>query len=431
MPTKPRPGPRRSYGTGQSDRRGERSAPRDFSRSPGAIRSAGSELLVDVVFRFQALQQWLKKRLRRVRCRADRHRHFLGSRRKITRVRRNSRERQVADPVIRIFLWHLGKQLKSTLGVPRALQAAGVRVQLNRTGFIKALGKRFGGFFFSAHGIEDARFGFQIFKSLFILNRSVFPFQRFFQVVIVVQAPLRGLVVTSPGESADTPKLVFDAAQNNCLYVHGYVDGNCELLPPQSCRRRIRLDFLEGVGQRLTEIRGLWLGVHAQRVFFLVVAEAAPGSRVLRKNDRPLILVSDGLQPIRAPRKGFPFHGDIVGESDGGILIRAGSPYFSIRHRLAPNLPPTHFWPVIRNRDVRQSNALRHSTALADARNVQLRGLASVFELRAGIPGQSAESRQQSQSTLPHVAHNHTISSPKETLRQSCRTRAGLTPQSR
>src|SRR6266850_909347 len=211
--------PRRSYGTGQSDRRGERSAPRDFSRSPGAIRSAGSELLVDVVFRFQALQQWLKKRLRRVRCRADRHRHFLGGVREITGVRRDSRERQVTDPVIRIFLWHLGKQLKCALGVPRALQAAGVRVQLNRAGFIKALGKHSGGFFFSAHGIEDARFGFQIFKSLFILNRSVFPFQRFFQVVIVVQAPLRGLVVTRPSKSADTPKLVFDAAQNNCFYV--------------------------------------------------------------------------------------------------------------------------------------------------------------------------------------------------------------------
>src|SRR6267154_1455678 len=79
------------------------------------------------------------------------------------------------------------------------------------------------------------------------------------------------------------------------------------------------------------------------------------------------------------------------------------------------SLPPAHFRPVIRNGDVRQSYSLRNRPALADARNVQLRRLTSILELRACIPSQSAQSRQQSQTTLPHVAHDHTFSSPRKT----------------
>src|SRR5216683_2897846 len=375
----------------------------------GSKPGEGPGLLVDVVLGFQALQQRLEKWLRRIGRPVDRLGHFLGGVREVPRIRRNPRERQVADPVVRILLWNLRIQLKSALGVPLPLQAAGVRVQLNRTGFIEGLGKRFGRLFLSSHGVKDARFGLQIFKSLFILNRGVFPLQRLFQVVIVVQAPLRCLVVSAPRETADAPQLVLDAAQHNRFHIHGNMEGNRELFPPQSCGRRIRFDFLERVGQHFKRFRGVGLHVYAQRVLFLVVAEAAPGSRVLRKNNRPLILVRDGVQPIRARRKGFPFHRDIVGKSDGRILIRAGAPHLPIRHRFAPDLPPTNFWPVIRNGDVRQSNPLRHSATLADSRDVQLRRLASILELRASIPSQNAESHQQSQSTLPHVAHPRTL----------------------
>src|SRR6266852_1473906 len=207
---------RLSYATAISQPFADQSLPHSFHRH-GGYTPSGSEseqdtrLLVDVVLRFQALQQWLEKWLRRIGRYADRHRHFLGRGRKISRVRRDSRQRQVAGPMIRILLGDLRIDLECALGVPRSLQAPGVGVQLNRGGFIERLGKRLSGFFFSSQRVEDARFGLQIFKSLFILDRSVFPLQRFFQVVIVVQAPLRRLVVSAPCEPADAPKLVFDA----------------------------------------------------------------------------------------------------------------------------------------------------------------------------------------------------------------------------
>src|SRR5216683_225953 len=414
---------RLSYATAISQPFADQSLLHSFHRHGGCTPS-GSEseqdtrLLVDVVLRFQALQQWLEKWLRRIRRHADRHGHFLGRRRKVSRVRRDSRQRQVAGPMIRILLGDLRIDLERALDVPRSLQAPGIGVQLNRSGFVERLGNHFGGFFPSPQGIEDARFGFQIFKPLFILDRSVFPFQRLFQVVIVVQAPLRRLVVSAPGESADTPQLVLDALQHYRFYVHGNAEGNRQLLPPKCRSRRIRLHVFENVRQHLKRFRRVRFRAHAQRILFLVVAEAAPGSRILRKNHRPLIFVRDGVQPIRARRKGFPFHGDIVGESNSRIIIRARPPYFSIGHRLAPDLPPAYCRPMVSNRDVRQSDSLGHRAALADSRDVQLRRLASVFELCVGVPAQNAESHQQSQNTLPHVTHNHTFSSPQKTTIQ-------------
>src|SRR6266481_4911942 len=73
---------------------------------------------------------------------------------------------------------------------------------------------------------------------------------------------------------------------------------------------------------------------------------------------------------------------------------------------------------MVSNSDVRQSDSLGQRAALADSRDVQLRRLASILELRVGIPGQYAESHQQSPSTLPYVTHNHTLSSPQKTTIQ-------------
>src|SRR5439155_10299456 len=184
--------------------------------------------------------------------------------------------------------------------------------------------------------------------------------------------------------------------------------------------RRIRFDFLKGVRQCFAEICGLRLRGYAQSVFLLVIAEAAPGSRVLRENNRPLIFVRNGVQAISPRRERFSFDAHVVGKSDDRILVRARAPYFSVRHRLAPNLPPANFRPVIDNRDIRQPNPLRHCPSLAEARNVQLRRLASVLKLRPCIPRQNTQSHQQAKTTLPHVAHNHTFSSPpKTTIRMS------------
>jgi len=103
------------------------STPRGAKYKPDA-----SGLLIDVVFGFQALQQRLEKWFVRLGRSADRLRHFLSGRREITLVRRDPRQRQVADPMIRILLRNLRIQFKSALGVPRSLQAASVGVQLNR-----------------------------------------------------------------------------------------------------------------------------------------------------------------------------------------------------------------------------------------------------------------------------------------------------------
>src|SRR6267154_5705806 len=142
-------------------------------------------LLINVVLSLKPLEQGLQERLRRIRRSADRLRHFFSSRREVSAVRRDACQRQVADPVIRVLPRNLRIQFKSALGVARSLHAASVRVQLNRAGFIKRLGKHFGGFFLFSHGLQDARLGLQILKPLFILDRGVFPLQRLLQLVIV------------------------------------------------------------------------------------------------------------------------------------------------------------------------------------------------------------------------------------------------------
>src|SRR5260370_12358997 len=100
------------------------------------------------------------------------------------------------------------------------------------------------------------------------------------------------------------------------------MEGNRQFFPTQSCSRRIRFHFLEGVSERFAEIPGLRLGGHSQRIFLLVIAEAAPRSRVLRKNNRPLILIRDGVQPISSPPNRFPFPRNITPTTDSLIPLR-------------------------------------------------------------------------------------------------------------
>src|SRR5260370_10471916 len=377
------------------------STPRGAKYKPGDA----SGLLIDVVFGFQALQQRLEKWLVRLGRSADRLRHFLSGRREITLVRRDPGQGQVADPMIRILVRNLRIQFKSALGVPRSLKAASVGVQLIRAGRVERLGTHFGGFFLFSHDLQDARLGLQIFKPLFILDRGVFPLQRLLQFVIVVQAPLRRLVVSAPCESADAPQFVLDALQHHRFHVHGNAEGTRQFFPEQRRQRGIRLHVIENVRQHFKRFRGVRFDAHAQRIFFLVVAEAAPRSRVLRKYDRPLIFVRERVQPVRPRTKRFPFNGNIIGKRNCRIFVRARAPHFSKGHGLAPNLPPAHFRPVIRNDDVRQPNPLRNRPALADARNVQLRRLPSVLKLRASIPRPNSETHHHPYSKLRHIAH--------------------------
>src|SRR5215472_15750604 len=150
----------------------------------------------------------------------------------------------------------------------------------------------------------------------------------------------------------------------------------------------------------------------AQSFFFFVIAEAAPGSGILREDNRPLILVGNRMEAVSAGRQRLAFDRHITGKRDGGIFVRAGAPDFAVRNDFAPNLAPADRRPVIVNCDVCQPDTLRDDSALADARNVQLRWLAAVFELRFRARGDKAESRQsctKAQNTLRHAAHCRTI----------------------
>ena len=130
----------------------------------------------------------------------------------------------------------------------------------------------------------------------------------------------------------------------------------------------------------------------AEGVFFFVVAETAPGSGILGKNNGPLILVGNGVQSVGARRQRFSFDGNVIGESNCRIFIRARAPDFSVRHGLAPDLAPSDRGPVISDGDVGQPKPLRHGSALARTRDVQLRRLASVLELCVGVPCQRSAS---------------------------------------
>src|SRR5260370_1330788 len=126
------------------------STPRGAKCKPGDA----SGLLVDVVLRFQALQQWLQKWFVRIGRSADRLRHFLSGRREITLVRRDPRQRQVAGPVVRILFGNQGKQLKRSLGISLPLEDAGIEVQLVGRGLIERRGHRLGRFLFLPHAVQ-------------------------------------------------------------------------------------------------------------------------------------------------------------------------------------------------------------------------------------------------------------------------------------
>ena len=309
---------------------------------------------------------------------------------KVAGVGRDSCQRQVAHPMVGVLLWNLGIKFEGALGVTGSLEASRVNVELNGGGLLKRGRERLCGVILAAHGVEDARFGFQVLKAFLVLDGSVFPLERFFQIVIVVQAPLRGFVVSGPGEAADAAQLVFDALQHHGFGVHGNVERNGQLFPSEGGRGGVRLNVIEDVGQRFKRIRRMRFDSYTQRVLFFVVAEAAPGGGVLGKNDSPLILVGDGVQSIGPRRQRLSFDGNVIGENDGCVFIGTRAPDFSIGHGLAPDFAAADRRPVIGDGDVAQANPLRYRGTLADARNIQLGGLTAVLELRGGVARQGS-----------------------------------------
>jgi len=244
---------------------------------------------------------------------------------------------------------------------------------------------------------------------LLILNRSVFPLQRFFEVVIIVQAPVCCFVVARPGKSADAPKLVLDATQRDALDVHGDIEGYRQLFPAKCRCRRLRLHILEGISQRVFVFG--WPGLHgyAQRILLLVITKAAPRRRILRKRDRPLIRRGKHVQAIGARGQRVALDGNLVAELDRGVLVCSRTPCLAVRNRCAEYLPPIGKRSVIDNRDVRQANPLRDGGPLAERRQVQLARLAAILELRVCLASQTAEPQQNTKRNPIRFAHGRTF----------------------
>src|SRR6516162_7870654 len=105
-----------------------------------ALLDSSSALLVDIVFGFQTLQQRLEERLVRFRSSADGLGHLFRGGREVAFIRIDARQRQMADPVVRVFLGDLWVYLESPLGVSLPLQTTSVHIQLYRACFVQGGG---------------------------------------------------------------------------------------------------------------------------------------------------------------------------------------------------------------------------------------------------------------------------------------------------
>ena len=119
-------------------------------------------------------------------------------------------------------------------------------------------------------------------------------------------------------------------------------------------------DFLDGAYQRFFQLGGLRLHVDAQRVFRFFVREASPRAVDLREDNRPLILVRDHVQAIGSFGQRLSLHRHRIAEFDRGVFICARAPDFSEWNKSTPDLSPVHKRAVISDRDVSNSDRLRH-----------------------------------------------------------------------
>jgi len=71
----------------------------------------------------------------------------------------------------------------------------------------------FRGVVFAAHSVEDARFGFEFSKALFILNGVSVHFSALPDCKLVGQAPLRRFVVSAQLNPPTLRSFIFDAFQ--------------------------------------------------------------------------------------------------------------------------------------------------------------------------------------------------------------------------
>src|ERR1700683_1154843 len=128
------------------------------------------------------------------------------------------------------------------------------------------------------------------------------------------------------------------------------------------------LVVVEIVAKRFVVLDGLRSHGHTERVFRLIVGEAAPGSGVLGENDNPGGLPRNHVEPVHALRKRLAIDGDGIAGLEESVVVGPGSPYLSVRLKAPEDLPAVDERPVIVNRDIGEADALREARVLAGAR---------------------------------------------------------------
>ena len=118
-----------------------------------------------------------------------------------------------------------------------------------------------------------------------------------------------------------------------------------------------------------------WLDGDTQRVLGLLITEAAPGSIRLREDHGPLVLTRNHVETVGPGEKRLAFDRHRISKGDGCILIGAGAPDLSVRHKAAPDFAAIRQWTVIADGYVRCTDALNDFRVLARPWQIQQRGL--------------------------------------------------------
>ncbi len=162
---------------------------------------------------------------------------------------------------------------------------------------------------------------------------------------------------------------------HDIVNIDGNLEGHGEFFPLEFDDRGVRFQVVKIVGQRIVHVRGFGLHGDAQGIFGLVVGEGAPGRRIFRENDCPIIGGRDHVQAVGAfiERLAFNEHG--IAERDGGVDIRAGAPDLAVRHQAVPYFAIVDERAVIVDGDVGDADSLRDFRALARQGQIENLGL--------------------------------------------------------
>ena len=129
------------------------------------------------------------------------------------------------------------------------------------------------------------------------------PREALVELVVVAEAPVGRLVPALPAEARRAPQLALDARVHDGLGVDRDREGDGELVPLKHDDGPVVGRVLEAVLEALFEVGGLRGHGEADRVFRLVVAEAAPGRVHVAEDDGPVLLGGDHVEAVRACRE--------------------------------------------------------------------------------------------------------------------------------